>query len=264
LRLAREAAQMVRRSTRPRRIRFKLSQADLVTATDARVERFVRGRLATLFPGDAVVGEEGGGIDRMDLDRPTWFVDPVDGTTNYVHGIPHYACLIALWAEGRLQLGVVADVARRRTYWAEAGRGAHVGQRRIQVSRARQLTAAVLATGFPPTRSMDRDDNLGEFAAVFRGTRDTRRHGCAGIDLSWVAAGRLDGYWEQRCGPWDWAAGALLVREAGGRVSTFDGADWRPGDQELVASNGLVHDALLEAFAEARRAAGLPPRPPRP
>jgi myo-inositol-1(or 4)-monophosphatase len=261
IRIAREAALLVRRATRPRRVRLKSSTADVLTATDVRVEALVRRRLGVLHPDHAVVGEEAGLPERLDLDRPTWFVDPVDGTTNYFRGLPHYAVAIALWDRGALQLGVVVDVRRRRTYWAEAGRGAYEGRHRLTVSTVRSVERSVLATGFPPSRASDRDNNLPEFLAVVNGCRDVRRLGCAGIDLAWVAAGRLDAYWEQRCGPWDWAPGALFVREAGGRVTRYDGADWLPGDGELLATNGAVHDDLLRAFTAARSGAGLPPRP---
>ncbi|MEY9929199.1 myo-inositol-1(or 4)-monophosphatase [Catenulispora sp. GP43] len=263
IRVAREAATLIRRSAAPRRLRFKTA-ADLVTATDLRVERLVRSWLKDAHPDHAVVGEEGGGLAEMDLSRPTWFVDPVDGTTNFVRGIPHCACSLALWDGQRLALGVVADVARRRIYWAEAGRGAYEGRRRLRASPVRRLDRAVLATGFPPTRSFDGDDNLAEFSSVFRQSRDVRRTGSAAIDLAWVAAGRLDCYWEQRCGPWDWAAGVLLVREARGKATTYAGLEWHPGDADLVASNGPVHPGLVEAFCEARAAAGLPARPPQP
>ncbi|MFI1581375.1 inositol monophosphatase family protein [Embleya sp. NPDC020630] len=261
LRVAREAAQVIRRAGRPRRIRLKSSSADLVTATDLRVEKLVRAWLGSHYPQDAVVGEEGGGLAELDLERPTWFVDPLDGTTNFAHGLPHYACAIAFWDGERLALGVVADATRRRTYWAEAGRGAYEGRKRLHVSDTRTLGRSVIATGFPPSRATDPDNNLAEFLSVVNDTRDVRRLGCAGIDLSWVAASRLDAYWEQRCGPWDWAPGAILVREAGGRATTFEGDDWKPGDGELVASNGAIHDRLLGSFAEARAVAGLPARP---
>ena len=264
IRVAREAATLIRRSAAPRRLRFKTSAADLVTATDLRVERLVRSWLKATHPEHAVVGEEGGGLAEMDLSRPTWFVDPVDGTTNFVRGIPHCACSLAFWDGQRLAAGVVADVARRRIYWAEAGRGAYEGRRRLRASPVRRLDRAVLATGFPPTRSFDTDDNLAEFSSVFRQSRDVRRTGSAAIDLAWVAAGRLDCYWEQRCGPWDWAAGVLLVREAGGKATTYTGLEWHPGDADLVASNGSVHPALIESFCEARAAAGFPVRPPQP
>ena len=262
IRVAREAATLIRRSAQPRRLRFKSSAADLVTATDVKVEQLVRSWLAANHAGHAVVGEEGGGLAEMDLSRPTWFIDPVDGTTNFVRGIPHCACSLAFWDGQRLALGVVADVARRRMYWAEAGRGAYEGRRRLHASPVRRLDRAVLATGFPPTRSFDHDDNLAEFSSVFRQSRDVRRTGSAAIDLAWVAAGRLDCYWEQRCGPWDWAAGVLFVREAGGKATTYAGLEWHPGDADLVASNGPFHTHLIEAFVDARAEAGFPRRPP--
>ncbi|GAA2007460.1 inositol monophosphatase family protein [Catenulispora subtropica] len=264
IRVAREAAALIRRSAQPRRVRFKSSSADLVTGTDLRVERLVRSWLKATHADHAIVGEEGGGLEDMDLSRPTWFIDPVDGTTNFVRGIPHCACSLAFWDGQRLVLGVVADVARRRIYWAEAGRGAYEGRRRLRASPVCRLDRAVLATGFPPTRAFDPDDNLAEFSAVFRRSCDVRRTGSAAIDLAWVAAGRLDCYWEQRCGPWDWAAGVLFVREAGGKATTYAGLEWHPGDADLVASNGPVHTALIESFLDARSGAGFGVRPPQP
>ncbi|NUP53736.1 MAG: inositol monophosphatase [Catenulispora sp.] len=262
IRVAREAAAVIRRSAQPRLPRFRAAPADLATATDLRVQKLVRSWLKATHADHAVVGAEFGGLAEMDLSRPTWFVDPVDGTTNLVRGIPHCACSLAFWDGQRLVLGVVADVARRRLYWAEAGRGAYEGHRRLRASPVRRLDRAVLATGFPPTRAFDPDDNLAEFSSVFRRSRDVRRTGSAAIDLAWVAAGRLDCYWEQRCGPWHWAAGVLIVREAGGKATTYAGLEWHPGDADLVASNGPVHTALIESFIDARAGAGFGVRPP--
>ncbi|NUR58819.1 MAG: inositol monophosphatase [Catenulispora sp.] len=264
IRVAREAATLIRRSAQPRRLRFRSSCADLAGQlgdTDLRVEKLVRSWLKATHADHAVVAE-GGGLAEMDLSRPTWFIDPVNGTTNFVRGIPHCACSLAFWDGQRLALGVVADVARRRLYWAEAGRGAYEGRRRLRASPVPRLDRAVLATGFPPTRAFDPDDNLAEFSSVFRRSRVVRRTGSAAIDLAWLAAGRLDGYWEQRCGPWDWAAGVLIVREAGGKATTYAGLEWHPGDADLVASNGPVHTALIEAFLDARTGAGFGVRPP--
>jgi len=253
VRLAREAALMIRTAGRPRRVhRLKSSAFDVLTATDLAVERRIRRRLSAAHPDWAIIGEEGGGLEDLDLARPTWFVDPVDGTTNYLHGLPLVACNIALWNNHDLACSATADVYRFRTYRAERGRGAWLGRRRLSVSDTRQLTTAVLSTGFPPYRAEDEDNNLAEFSDLVRRVRDIRRIGAAGLDMAWVAAGMLDGYWEQGDGPWDWAAGALLVREAGGRVTTYDGKDWRPGDPTLVASNGKLHDVLMERIQQAR------------
>jgi myo-inositol-1(or 4)-monophosphatase len=253
VRLAREAALMIRTAGRPRRVhRLKSSAFDVLTATDLAVERRVRRRLAAAHPDWPIVGEEGGGVEHLDLNRTTWFVDPVDGTTNFVHGLPLVACNIALWSQQDLSCAATADVFRLRTYRVERGRGAWVGRRRLAVSDTRSLTRAVLSTGFPPYRAEDDDNNLAEFATLIRQVRDVRRIGAAGLDLAWVAAGMLDGYWEQGDGPWDWAAGALLVREAGGRVTTYDGAEWKPGEPTLVASNGHLHDLMLDRIQRAR------------
>lgn len=255
IRLAREAALLIRTTVRPRRIlKHKSSAFDLLTATDLKVERFVRRGLTHAFPHHVVIGEESNATDAFDIREPTWFVDPVDGTTNYFLGLPLVACNIAFCTDGQIQTGVTADVSRTRTFWAQRDRGAWLGRTRLAVSGAERLRDAVLSTGFPYSRATSVDNNLVEAGYLIPRIRDVRRLGCAGLDLAWVAAGLLDGYWEQQDGPWDWAAGALLVREAGGRVTTYDGEDWAPGDPTLVASNGRLHDELLEGIGTSREA----------
>ncbi|NUR30627.1 MAG: inositol monophosphatase, partial [Catenulispora sp.] len=182
IRVAREAAVLVRRGAQPRRLRFASAAADPAAVTDLRAERLVRSWLKATHADHAVVGEEGDGLADMDLSRPTWFIVPVGGSTNFARGIPHCACSLAFWDGQRLALGVVADVARRRIYWAEAGRGAYEGRRRLRASPVRRLDRAVLATGFPATRACDPDDNLAEFSSVFRHSRDVRRTGSAALD----------------------------------------------------------------------------------
>lgn len=258
LRLAREAALVIRTTARPRRIlRAKSSAFDLLTATDLKVERLVRRGITAAYPGHTVIGEESSGSDAFDTRYPTWFVDPVDGTTNYFLGLPLVACNIAFCQDGLIQTGVTADVMRLRTYWAQRGAGAWLGRTRLGVSATRGLERSVLSTGFPYSRAVNPDNNLAEAARLVPQIRDVRRLGCAGLDMAWVAAGLLDGYWEQQDGPWDWAAGALLVREAGGRVTTYEGRDWHPGDETLVASNGIIHDQLLDEIHAARCSSAL-------
>jgi len=254
IRIAREAARMIRTTVRPRWVRLKASVADIQTSTDVRVERLIRDRLGTAFPTHTIVGEEGDGFGALDLDRPTWFVDPVDGTTNYHRGLPLVACNIGFWDGKRLACAVIADVMNRRVYWAKAGRGAWRGRTRLSVSDTRSLARSLVSTGFPADRSTNDNNNVREFNEMVLRVRDVRRIGAAGIDLSYLAAGCLDAYWERGDGPWDWAAGALLVREAGGRVTSWDGTDWMPGMDSMVASNGHVHDAILRHLA--RVAAG--------
>lgn len=256
IRIVREAAAMIRTSARPLRVRLKASVADIQTKTDRQVEHLIRRRLATHFPGEAIVGEEGDGAVPFDRERPTWFVDPVDGTTNYFRGIPLVACNLAFWNGRSLETAVVADVAHRRLYVAAAGRGAWCGRRRLRAGGERVLERAVLSTGFPSDRRAGTDNNLAEFADLVLRVRDVRRFGVAGLDMSYVSSGLLDAYWERGDGPWDWAAGALLVREAGGAATTWDGRGWQPGDDTMVASNGLVHDAVLARLAAVRSAGG--------
>lgn len=257
-RVAGEAAVMIRSLVRPGKVyRFKSSASDILTSTDLKVEAYLRRRIRDAYPDHAIVGEEGvgdpvQGSGELDLSRPTWFVDPVDGTTNYLHGMPLVACNVAFWDGTALRCAASADVYRGRTYWAESGCGAWLDGRRLRVTGTRQLNRAVLSTGFPNYRASSRDNNLPEFAALFTEVRDVRRIGAAGIDLAWLASGHLDGYWEQGDGPWDWAAGALLVREAGGRVTTYEGRDWVPGDPMLVASNGHLHEGMLTRIRAAR------------
>ena len=257
LRVCREAAQEIRTATKPIKARMKGRPTDILTATDLRVEAFMRKQIRAMFPNHQIVGEEESGGGPVDLGRPTWFLDPVDGTTNYFHGLPFVACNIAFWDNGAMRMGATADVRRRRIYWAEEGRGSWMGRTRLKVSRTRTLSRAVVSTGFTTDRATNADNNIAEFSEIAPRTRDVRRIGCAGLDTAWVASGELDAYWEQGNGPWDWAVGALLVREAGGRVTNYDGRDWLPGDGSFVASNGRVHDALLRSIQSVRRSLQL-------
>lgn len=252
VRLAREAAVMIRALARPRRVFIKTSAADIRTRTDLAVETMIRRRIAAAFPDHAIIGEEGELPDRLDLRRPTWFIDPVDGTTNYHKGLPLYAVNIAFCADGQIVAGATADVMRLRVYHAEAGRGAWLGRTRLSVSSVAALAHSVVSTGFPYDRSTNEDNNLSEFVAIAPQVRDVRRLGCAGLDMAWVASGLLDGYWEQGDGPWDWAVGALLVREAGGRATTYDGSDWHPGDPTMVAANPALHAGLRREIERSR------------
>ncbi len=190
VRIAQEATLLIRTTARPRRVlRLKSSAYDVLTTTDLLVEGHVRRRLTAAFPDHRVIGEEADGSAEIDLAARTWFVDPVDGTTNYFHGLPLVACNLALWDGQGLRCGVTADVMRQRTFWAERDRGAWLGRTRLTVSATRDLASAVVSTGFPYDRSSVADNNLAEFAAVVPLVRDVRRLGCAGLDMAFVAAG---------------------------------------------------------------------------
>lgn len=242
----RAAARILREHARPGTIQHK-GPVDLVTEVDLACEAAIREVLARHTPDVPVLGEEGGGAQGA----PTrWIVDPLDGTTNFVHGIPHYAVSVALQIDGRLEAGVVHELPRDRILRARAGHGATCGGVRLRVSAVRELGAALCATGFP----YDRRTHAHRYAAVVHAalqhTQGLRRMGSAALDLAYVAEGRLDAYAELSLGPWDTAAGILLVEEAGGRVTAAPG----PGRDRLscpVASNGWVHDAWVALFGSA-------------
>ncbi|QBI20881.1 inositol monophosphatase [Egibacter rhizosphaerae] len=253
--IARSAADAIRRADTPRLPRLKRNVADLQTATDRAVEELIRRQLSTAFPGEAIIGEETVGPSEHDWTTPAWLVDPIDGTTNYFRGLPAYAVNLAFWDGTRVALGVIADVPRRRIYAAERGRGAWRGRRRLRVASTSSLERACLSTGFPPDMSDPERNNLEPFVRVVPLVRSMRRLGCAGLDMAAVATGTTDGYWELSAGPWDWAAGAVLVEEAGGRVTARDGTPWHPADGEAVATNARIHEELLTCL-RARATAG--------
>ena len=236
----------------PRQVSFKGTPTNLVTEMDARAERLVCERLHEAFPADAILGEEGG--TRAGSSGRRWIVDPLDGTTNYAHGLPIFGVSIALETAGRVALGVVYDPTRDELFVAERGAGAWRDARRLTVSSRATLNESLLASGFPYNIRETVDNNTREFIAFSLRARGVRRMGSAVIYLAYVAAGRLDGCWELRLGPWDVAAGALLVEEAGGRVTAVDGGPLDVDAPTLVASNGRIHDEMLGVLKETRGA----------
>lgn len=246
----------------------KGTRRELVTAADRAAEQIVVGGLLAAFPEHAVLAEEGvlttQGVASKRADW-TWIVDPLDGTTNFVHGLPHFAVAIALAHHGVPVVGVVHAPALGDTFVGVRGRGARRTfadgrEQELRVSSTTAFADALLATGFSYNRNEPgRDDNSGHVAAILPHCRDLRRLGSAELDLCYVAAGVFDGYWELYLAPYDKAAGAVLVREAGGRVSDWGGGDdWLFGER-IVASNGLLHDELCQRLLQP---AGVPaPRP---
>lgn len=230
-------------SVRPEAVEHK-GRIDLVTDVDRRCEEAVRQVLAPT--GIPLLGEEGGG-----LSTPTrWVIDPLDGTTNFVHGFPWYATSIGLEVDGEVVVGVVAEPVRRRIFRATRGGGAYLDDERLQVSRTDDLAQALLATGFPYDRAERAEVLLRPFRALLERTRGIRRAGAASLDLAYVAAGALDGFWEVDLSPWDVSAGTLLVEEAGGRVTDHTGRPSPPAPTSPLASNGPLHDALQQVLAE--------------
>ena len=236
-----------------RRIAYKGSPTNLVTEMDARVEELIIGRVTAAFPDDAVLGEERGASTGRSGRR--WIIDPLDGTTNYAHGFPAFGVSIGLESAGRVELGVIFDPNLDELFVAERGRGATVNERPLSVSVTPTLDESLLATGFPYNIRESRDNNLKEYAAFSVRVRAVRRLGSAVLYLAWLASGRLDGYWELRLGPWDVAAGSLLVEEAGGRITNLTGGPLDLEAPTLVATNGHIHSAVLDVLREVRGAA---------
>ncbi len=225
----------------------KKGPIDLVTEVDVEIERMCRDTLADRFPGHAVLAEE---LPNPAADGAApeyrWIFDPIDGTVNYAHGLPIFCASLALEVAGQVEAGAVYDPSREELFVAERGAGARLNGAPLSVSPAAGLLDAMLCTGFPYDVHETVDEVVGLFAEFVRRARAVRRLGSAALDLCYVAAGRLDGFWEQRLRPWDTAAGALIVQEAGGRVTDLDGRPFTPFVGDILASNGPLHEAMLE------------------
>jgi myo-inositol-1(or 4)-monophosphatase len=232
--------------------------ADLVTAADRASEVLIRERIQQQFPGHDVLGEEQGLNDQGSDYR--WYVDPLDGTTNFAHGFPVFAVSMALEYKGVRIAGVVYDPTRNELFAAEQGGGATLNDEKIHVSQTAALKESLLATGFP-SHKRHKNPNIHFYHQITLRTHGVRRAGSAALDLCNVASGRFDGFWEFNLNPWDTAAGALFVEEAGGKVSRFDGSPFELDSRETLASNGLLHDALLHEFKEIFSGRGLEPLP---
>jgi myo-inositol-1(or 4)-monophosphatase len=231
----------------------KKGEIDLVTEVDLAVERRFRATIAERFPDHEVLGEEFSSPDARSSSRSRWIFDPVDGTTNFAHGLPIFCASLAFEQDAEVRAGAVYDPTRRELFTAARGEGAFLNGRRLQVSSSGALDDALLCTGFPYDVRDDRDEVIGLFSEFVGRARAVRRLGSAAIDLCYVAAGRLDGFWEARLKPWDTAAGAVIVEEAGGAVSTWTGGGWTPYAGALVATNGRVHAEMLSVIGEYRR-----------
>ena len=224
----------------------KKGTIDLVTEIDLRVEREFRALVASRFPDHVVLGEEfSAEAERDDVPDYCWVFDPVDGTTNYAHGLPIFCSSLALEIRGVPSVAAIYDPSRRELYTAERGHGAWLNGAPLRVSAASTLIDSLLCTGFPYNVQQDTEALVGLFAEFLKVSRAVRRLGSAAIDLCYVAAGRLDGFWEQSLHPWDVAAGALIIQEAGGRVTDLAGGPYSSRAGDLIASNGHIHDAMV-------------------
>ena len=240
---------------------------DLVTVADRTVEKLIHTRMSEAFPEHGIFGEEGT-RERLDAEF-RWYVDPLDGTTNFAHGFPQFCVSLGLEQrpagtkpdeDGTLVAGVIYDPMRDELYAAERGRGATLNGRPMHVSRAKDLGEALLATGFP-SRKRHASPNVHFYQEFTLRSHGVRRAGSAALDLAYVACGRLDAFWEFNLNPWDTAAGILLVEEAGGRVTDYAGQHYRLASDEILASNGPIHGELMGLFADMFAGRDLAPIP---
>lgn len=236
-------------------IHYKSSDIDVVTEADLAADQLLVGAIQERFPEHAILSEEGAGDLGQEVDgiQDLWLVDPLDGTVNYAHGHPMWGVSLALAQHGRVVMGVTYDPLRDEMFWAEQGEGAWCNGRKMQVSGLNRLRNALVATGFPYTRATVADNNLAEFGAIMPRVQGVRRGGSAVLDLAYLADGRLDAYWEKRLSPWDWAAGCLMVQEAGGMMTGMYGEPWTLAVKHAAVSNGRLHDELLALILAARR-----------
>ncbi|RNC73149.1 MAG: inositol monophosphatase [Desulfuromonadales bacterium] len=228
-------------------ISFK-GEIDLVTEVDGACEELIVAIIREAFPEHDILAEEK--VREIGTSRYRWIIDPLDGTTNYAHGFPWFCVSIALEIDGEVRVGAIYHPVMDEMFSAVKGEGAFVNSRRIGVSRREPLKQCLLATGFPYDRTRDNENNFAHFFNFQFAARAVRRAGAAALDLAYVAAGRLDGYWELKLKPWDVAAGQLLVTEAGGRVTNHAGEPYSVYDHRVLASNGLVHAEMLTVLAQ--------------
>ena len=242
-------------------------EVDVVTEADRASEKLITERLTAAFPDHGIYGEEG--VRQRLESEYRWYVDPLDGTTNFAHGFPvfcvslgleHRAAGITPDQDGELIAGVVYDPMRNELFTAERGKGAWLDGRRVHVSATKHLAEALLATGFP-SRKRHSSPNIHFYQEFTMRSHGVRRAGSAALDLAYTACGRLDGFWEFYLNPWDTAAGALLIMEGGGRITGFDGAPFQLKSSEVLASNGLIHTELTALFSDMFAGRNLSPIP---
>jgi myo-inositol-1(or 4)-monophosphatase len=242
-----------------RRVKIEYKgDADLVTEADRASEKLILERIRTHWPSHEVIGEEGARIETGGDYR--WYVDPLDGTTNFAHGFPVFCVSLGLAFEGKRKAAVVYDPTRDELFAAERGRGAVLNGEKIEVSKTPRLLQSLVGTGFP-SHKRHKNPNIHFYHQLTLRSHGVRRAGSAALDLTSVAAGRLDGFWEFNLNAWDTAAGVLIVEEAGGKVTGMDGQAMAITDRDVIATNGLIHSEILREFKEIFAGRGLEPLP---
>lgn len=249
--LALEAGELLRAGfNRAIKVTYK-GRIDPVTEIDLKSERFIVSQIKKRFPDHDIVTEENTASRKQGAEY-RWIIDPLDGTVNFSHGFPIYCVSIGVERNGRVIAGAVCDPERKELFHAMAGQGAYLNRRQISVSKERNLERALLATGFAYDIGTSRQNNLGYFAKMAKKAQGVRRPGSAAIDICWLAAGRLDGFWELKLHPWDTAAAELILREAGGKTTRMNGSAYSIYAPDMMASNGHLHRAMQRALGVSR------------
>src|SRR5882724_11916970 len=243
IRVAQEAGKVLRSSFGRKIVISNKGEIDLVTEVDLAAEKVITDLILSHYPKHGILAEESGATETESEYR--WIVDPLDGTTNYAHSLPIFCVSIALERAGEMIVGVIYDPMRDELFAAERGNGATLNGRTIRTSKTETLTNSLLVTGFPYDVHTNTVNNIDNFANFIKNAQAVRRLGSAAIDLCYVACGRFDGFWEMRLNAWDMAAGALIVEEAGGKVTAFNGQAFDPFNKEICASNGLIHKEMV-------------------
>ncbi len=247
--IARDIGSLQReRFSEPREIETKTSSIDLVTDVDRASDRLAVDRISAERPEDSILAEETGSHHRNDAEY-RWIIDPLDGTTNYAHGFPHFCVSIGVERSGERFAGAIYDPMREEMFTATRGGGAFLNGKAIRVSKTAQLDRALLATGFGYDVHRAEDDNLENFRRFVKRAQGLRRAGSAALDLAYVACGRFDGFWELSLHPWDVSAGLLIIEEAGGRISNLEGGAVPASGDRCLATNGHLHEGMLQVLA---------------
>jgi myo-inositol-1(or 4)-monophosphatase len=252
--IAREAGALLMRHFRERVLIEYKGDADLVTIADRQSEALIRERIQAHWPSHDIMGEEQGLADTGSEYR--WYVDPLDGTTNFAHGFPVFCVSMALDHKGERVAGVVYDPTRDEMFASQKGSGATLNGKPVHVSRTARLAESLVATGFP-SHKRHKNPNIFFYHQLTLRSHGVRRAGSAALDLCYVACGRFDGFWEFNLNPWDTAAGVLMVQEAGGRISDFKGGNFQLSSRETLASNGLIQEEMISEFGEIFAGRGL-------
>lgn len=242
-----EAGEILRRGVgHVKNIDYK-SAFNVVTDVDKASEALIVAAIRESFPDDHILAEESGLLESADADR-RWLIDPLDGTANFAHSYPFFCISMALEVAGKVRFGAVYNPISDELFWAEHGKGAFLNDQPIKVSSSKSLAVSLLVTGFAPDTANAKHTNIEQFAKLTDMTYGVRRDGSAALDLSFVACGRLDGFWELRLAPWDLGAGTLLVEQAGGKVTNLQGGAFDIASGHVLATNTLIHDELSEAL----------------